>query len=257
MAKSLADLEDILSKKDGTVAFIHNVEGAHSLDGKLDNLDKLFNRGVAYLTLAHFYPSEVAHPVFPFPEYAKAIGGFKRRRDLTKGLELPFGRQVVERMIKIGMLIDITHCTPQARDDVYAIVDEAEEKPPVIASHIGVFENNPNPYNLKDKEIEWIAGTGGVIGVIFMNYWLAPYERKQGIDYIIQTIKHLVDIAGPKHVALGSDFDGFTDPPDDIKDISKLKFLTQRMVAENFPESQILDILGGNILRVLRQGWKR
>ena len=255
MATSRAELEDILSKKDGTVAIIHNVEGAHSLDGDLNNLDTLFNRGVAYLTLAHFYPNEAVHPVFPFPEYAKALGGFRRRRDLTKGLKKPFGRQVVERMIEIEMLIDIAHCTPQARKDVYEIVDKSDKKPPVIASHIGAFEINPNPYNLKDWEIEWIAGKGGVIGVIFMNYWLVPHERKQGIDYIVQTIRHLVDIAGSKHVALGSDFDGFTDPPDDIKDISKLKFLTQRLVAEDFTESQILDILGGNVLRVLRQGW--
>ena len=255
MATSRAELEDILSKKDGTVAIIHNVEGAHSLDGDLNNLDTLFNRGVAYLTLAHFYPNEAVHPVFPFPEYAKALGDFRRRRDLTKGLKKPFGRQVVERMIEIEMLIDIAHCTPQARKDVYEIVDKSDKKPPVIASHIGAFEINPNPYNLKDWEIEWIAGKGGVIGVIFMNYWLVPHERKQGIDYIVQTIRHLVDIAGSKHVALGSDFDGFTDPPDDIKDISKLKFLTQRLVAEDFTESQILDILGGNVLRVLRQGW--
>jgi len=255
MATSRAELEDILSKKDGTVAIIHNVEGAHSLDGDLNNLDTLFNRGVAYLTLAHFYPNEAVHPVFPFPEYAKALGGFRRRRDLTKGLKKPFGQQVVERMIEIEMLIDIAHCTPQARKDVYEIVDKSDKKPPVIASHIGAFEINPNPYNLKDWEIEWIAGKGGVIGVIFMNYWLVPHERKQGIDYIVQTIRHLVDIAGSKHVALGSDFDGFTDPPDDIKDISKLKFLTQRLVAEDFTESQILDILGGNVLRVLRQGW--
>jgi len=254
MATSRAELEDILSQKDGTVAIIHNVEGAHSLDGDLNNLDTLFNRGVAYLTLAHFYPNEAVHPVFPFPEYAKALGGFRRRRDLTKGITT-FGRQVVKRMIEIGMLIDITHCTPQARKDVYAIIDESGEKPPVIASHIGAFEINPNPYNLRDWEIEWIGGTGGVIGIIFMNYWLVPHERKQGIDYIVQTIRHLVDIAGSKHVALGSDFDGFTDPPDDIKDISKLKFLTQRLVAEDFTESQILDILGGNVLRVLRQGW--
>jgi len=254
MATSRAELEDILSQKDGTVAIIHNVEGAHSLDGDLNNLDTLFNRGVAYLTLAHFYPNEAVHPVFPFPEYAKALGGFRRRRDLTKGITT-FGRQVVKRMIEIGMLIDITHCTPQARKDVYAIVDESGEKPPVIASHIGAFEINPNPYNLRDWEIEWFGGTGGVIGIIFMNYWLVTHERKQGIDYIVQTIRHLVDIAGSKNVALGSDFDGFTDPPDDIKDISKLKFLTQRLVAEDFTESQILDILGGNVLRVLRQGW--
>ncbi len=254
VARSLEELEKCLSQDEKPLIIVHNVEGAHSLDGKIDNLDTLFHHGVAYMTLAHFYPNEVVHPVFPFPEYTKILGGFRRRRDITQGLTY-FGRQVVERMINIGMLIDITHCTPQARKDVYEIVEKSQKRPPVIASHIGAFEINPNPYNLKDWEIEWIAGKGGVIGVIFMNYWLAPHERKQGIDYIVQTINHIIRIAGEDYVALGSDFDGFTDPPDDLKDISKLKYLTQRLVAEDFSRDQIFKILGENALRVLRQGW--
>jgi microsomal dipeptidase-like Zn-dependent dipeptidase len=256
VAQSLEELEDILSLDDRPLIVIHNVEGAHSLDGNLDNLDALFQRGVAYMTLAHFYPNAVVHPVFPFPEYAKTLGGFRRGRDLTLGLT-EFGRQVVERMIEIGMLIDIAHCTPRARKEIYEIVEDSDKRPPVIASHIGVFEINPNPYNLKDREIEWIASTGGVIGVIFMNYWLTPHDRKQGMDYIVETIRHIAEVGGIETVALGSDFDGFTDPPDDIKDMSELKVLTQRLVAEDFTYEHITKILGGNVLRVLRQGWGR
>ncbi len=253
MARSVSELEAVLEHEDKPIAIIHSVEGAHSLDGSLENLVKLFDRGVAYLTLAHFYSNIVVHPVFPFPEYAKKFVGFRRRRDLTKGLT-SFGQQVVQRMVELGMLIDITHCTPQARKEIYDIVGRDA---PLIASHIGAFEINPNPYNLQDWEIRKIARTGGVVGVIFMNYWLAPHERKRGIDYILQTIKHLVDKGGVNHVALGSDLDGFTDPPDDIKDASKMSYLTQRLVAEDFTKNHIYKILGENVLRVLRKGWKK
>jgi membrane dipeptidase len=66
-----------------------------------------------------------------------------------------------------------------------------------------------------------------------------------------------VDKGGINHVALGSDFDGFTDPPDDLKDASEMSYLTQRLVAEDFAKNHIFKILGENVQRVLRRGWKK
>lgn len=252
IAHSVHELNEILSQSDGgPIAFVHSVEGAHSLDKNADHLDDLFERGVAYLTLAHFYKNGVAPPVYPFPEYAQKLGCFQKRRDLTLGLT-SLGKDVVEKMIEKGMIIDIAHCTPKARKQVYEMVGN---QTPIIASHIGVYGLNPNPYNLRDWEIRKIADTGGAVGVIFMNYWLVPYERVRGIDYISQTIRHLLDIAGDHHVAIGSDFDGFTDPPDDLKDASQMPYLTQRLVSDGLSREQIIKILGGNALRVLLEGW--
>ena len=254
MALSLEQLNDILSRPEPRpTAFIHTVEGAHSLEDDLKNLDILFQRGVAYLTLAHFYWNEVTEPVFPFPEYTRIVGGFRIRRDLTKGLE-PFGHKVVQRMLELGMLIDITHCTPETRRDVYKIVGD---QTPLLASHVGVYDINPNPYNLQEWELKKIAETGGVIGIIFMNYWLVPHERAQGIDFIFETIRYLIQKVGVEHIALGSDFDGFTDPPDDLPDAAHLPYLTQRLLAEGLSRGDIDKILGENALRVLQQGWKR
>jgi membrane dipeptidase len=252
MALSVQELDEIINQGgDGPVAVVHNVEGAHCLDGKIDHLEALYHRGVAYMTLAHFYPNEAASPVYPFPEYIGKIGKVQERRDLTIGLT-KFGREVVERMIDLGMIIDITHCTPIIRKQIYEIVDR---RAPIIASHIGVYDINPNPYNLQDWEIKEIADSGGIIGVIFMNYWLAPYERKRGIDFIIATLRHLIQVAGDDHIALGSDFDGFTDPPDDLMDASQFPYLTQRLVAEGFSKDLIFKILGENALRLIREGW--
>ena len=252
MVFSVRELDDILSQGDDRpIAVIHNVEGAHSLDGNLDNLQRLFDRGVAYLTLAHFYENEAVHPCFPYPESVQKLGCFKDGRDLTLGLK-EFGEQVVEKMVELGMILDVAHCTPPARKRIYDIVGT---RLPIIASHVGAYEVNPSPYNLQDWEIKKIANTGGVVGVIFMNYWLMPHETKRGLNFIARTINHLVNIGGIEHVAIGSDFDGFTDPPDDLKDASELPRLTQRLIAEGYDKEQIARIWGGNGLRVLGEGW--
>jgi membrane dipeptidase len=72
---------------------------------------------------------------------------------------------------------------------------------------------------------------------------------------IARTINHCVNVAGIEHVGVGTDFDGFTDPPDDLKDASELEQLTQRLIAEGYTEDQIGRIWGDSALRVLREGW--
>lgn len=252
MVRSVKELDDLLGQ-DGArpIAVINNVEGAHSLDGNLQNVQRLFDRGVAYLTLAHFYANEAVNPCFPYPESVQTLGCFQGDRNLALGLEA-FGVEVIERMIELGMILDIVHCTPVARKRIYDIVGT---RLPIIASHVGAYEVNPSPYNLKDWEIRRIADTGGLAGVIFMNYWLMPHETRRGLNFIVRTLEHFIKVGGIDHVAVGSDFDGFTDPPDDLKDASEFPKLTQRLIAEGWSKEEIGKILGGNILRVLRDGW--
>ena len=253
-AHSAGELAEMLAKGgDRPVAMVHCVEGAHCLDGKLENLDALFQRGVAYLTLAHFFENELVHPCYPWPETIQKFGCFRGERNVWLGLK-PFGEQVVERMVELGMLIDVSHCTPPARARIYDIVGN---RAPILATHVGVHEINPDPYNLKDWEIRRIAEGGGLVGVIFMNYWLMPRESHRGLNFILRTIDHIVNVAGIDHVGLGSDFDGFTDPPDDLKDASQLPRLTQRLLVAGYRAEDIQKILGGNALRVLMAGWKK
>jgi microsomal dipeptidase-like Zn-dependent dipeptidase len=252
MISSVRELDELLSQGDERpIGVIHCVEGSHCLDGNLDNLERLFDRGVAYMTLAHFYENESVYPCFPFPESVQILGCFQGDRNVALGLK-PFGEQVVEKMIELGMILDIAHCTPPARERIYDIVGN---RVPLIASHVGAYEINPSPYNLKDWEIKKIADTGGVVGVIFMNYWLMPHETNRGLNFIARTLAHFVQAGGIDHVGIGTDFDGFTDPPDDLSDASELPKLTQRLLAEGYSVEQLQKIWGGNALRVLRQAW--
>lgn len=274
---------------DNEVALIHSVEGAHSLQGdcwdkvlKPDlvpstvmqseifmNLDDLAKRGVAYLTLAHFYPNCcVSSPCFPYPGYSFTFikkAGLFDKWDHTKGLS-KLGEEVVEKMIDLGMIVDITHLTPVARKRVYEIVDTtfARQDHAVIASHVGAHSINPDPYCLHDWELKWLADHECVAGVIFMNYWLSPVDTPLGIKYLIETIKHMAKVGSWRVVSLGTDFDGFTDPPDEIKDMSELPRLTRELASLHFDalnksrlftDQQIKDMLGGNALRVLTNGW--
>jgi membrane dipeptidase len=177
-------------------------------------------------------------------------------RDLTKGLT-DLGKKVVEKMVALGMLIDLSHCTPPARRQIYDIIDASGKRVPLLASHVGAYEINPTPYNLADWEIQRIARDGGVIGVIFMPYWLMPAESGQGINYISRHIQHLVQVGGEDVVGIGTDFDGFTTPPDDLDNAAQLPRLTQRLIVDGHSEERIKKILGGNSLRMIREGWGR
>lgn len=251
VVRSRQELETALAE--GKLAILHTLEGAHSLGGSVLNARAFFERGVCLLTLAHFYANEFVHPVEAIPPDQKIPGCFEEPKDLTKGLT-PLGEELVEACVDMGMLVDLTHCTPPARQRVFEIV---RRRRPLLFTHVGVASLNPQPMNPTDAEIRQIADTGGVVGIILMNYWLTPVKIKQGLHYVVETARRIRDQGGIETVALGTDFDGFTDPPDDVKDMADLPNITEALLRGGFSEADIQLILGGNALRVLRQGWGR
>ncbi len=266
LVKSVSELDAILSQPAASrpIAVLHAIEGAHSLgmeeaseDDILRHLETFYQRGVAYITLAHFYPNRVVNPCFPFPEdFANLSVTRDIWRDLTLGLT-DLGWRVVERMMDLGMLIDLAHCTPVARKQLFDLADRRGQRVPFLATHVGAYAINPSPYNLQDWEIRRIARDGGIVGVIFMPYWLFPHGAGHGVDYIAQTLRHFIDVAGEDHVGVGTDFDGFTTPPTDLTDTSEMPRLTQRLLVEGYSTDSIKKLLGGNALRVVREGWGR
>ncbi len=264
LARSVTELNAILNQPidQRRIAVVNAIEGAHSLGGPDDteadifrNLDTLYQRGVAYITLAHFYPNRVVNPCYPFPEdFANLSSNPNIWRDLTLGLT-ELGQRVVERMIELGIIIDLSHSTPVARKQIFDIAEASGKKVPLVATHIGAYEYNPSPYNLREWEVKRIARDGGMVGVIFMPYWLTPHGHGQGLNDIARTIEYFINSIGEDAVGLGTDFDGFTTPPEDLKDASEMPRLTQRLLVDGYSERTVCKILGGNALRVLRDGW--
>lgn len=237
---------------DGVIAVVHAVEGGHSLGGQPDGIAMLAERGVAMLTLAHFYPNEVASPVHGIPPSMRRFGCFKTAKDLSAGLG-PIGPQVVEEMVRRRMLIDLTHCTPKARAQVYDIVGRRR---PLVFSHVGVQPLADDPMSPTAAEIRTVAAGGGVIGVILINEWLGARPHGDGLDHVVATVREIAAVGGFDTVAIGSDLDGFTDPPDDLPDISRLPRLTEALDLAGLSSGEIEKVLGRNWERVLRDGWR-
>jgi len=269
------------SIRDGAISIVHSVEGAHSLQGEIagkiytgdldlqnsievenevmENLDALYNRGVAYLGLAHFYPNRCVYPVFPYPEYGSSHLDWRNitgEWDETKGLT-KLGEKVVEKMLELGMLIDISHCTYKARKRIYDIVSSHRKTQCLLSSHTGAFEVNRLSYNLQDWELKWMSDNGCVVGVIFMNYWISSVDSGLGLKYIEQTLNHILNVCGGDTPAIGTDFDGFTDPPDELIDASEMPRLTCYLKGLGYTDETVEKFLGKNAMRLLMNGWKK
>jgi microsomal dipeptidase-like Zn-dependent dipeptidase len=141
-----------------------------------------------------------------------------------------------------GMLIDLAHTSAASITDVLAIA----RHPPVV-SHTGVRGTCDNARNLSDDQIRAIARAGGVIGIGFWETAVCGLTP----THVAAAIRHVVGLVGDAHVALGSDFDGAVTTGFDA---SQLAGVTQALVDAGLGDDAIRRILGGNALRVLRQG---
>jgi len=211
---------------DRPVGAMLTIEGLHDLEGKAENLDKLYAAGYRMASLTHFFDNQLAGSM-----HGEVKGG------LT-----PFGRQIVRAMEAKGMIVDIAHCSHKCVADVLAMA-----RRPVVSSHGGVQATCKVNRNLTDDEIRGVARTGGVIGI---GYWDAAVCDLSPRS-IARAIRHVRDLVGVQYVALGSDFDGSTTTRFDA---SQLVQVTQALLDEGFTPDEIRAVMGGNALRVLRAG---
>ena len=207
------------------VAAILAIEGLHALDGKLENVDVLFNDGFRMMGLTHFFDNEVA---------ASAHG-------VTHGGLTPLGRQVVQRMEAKGILVDLAHSSTQVIQEVLAMATR-----PVVVSHTGVAATCPGPRNLTDDQLRAIAANGGLVGI---GYWDGAICEPT-LPNIVKAIRHAVEVAGVSHVALGSDFDGATKTPFDTRGVGAI---TDALLASGMSQDDVAGVMGENARRFLLQ----
>lgn len=200
-----------------TAGFL-GVEGMHVLEGKLTNVDAMFDAGVRMMAPVHFFDNELggsAHGV--------------SKEGLTK-----FGSEVIKKMEEKKMIVDLSHSSPKLIDDILELA-----RRPIIVSHTGVKGTCDNVRNLSDKHLEGIAATGGLIGIAFFE----PAVCGTDAMATAKAIRYTVDLIGIDHVALGSDFDGaFT-----IHfDVTGMPMLVDALLTQGFSETEISQIMGGN-----------
>ncbi|OUS35307.1 peptidase M19 [Rhodobacterales bacterium 56_14_T64] len=222
-----ADLDALMALKlagEPVVGGLLGIEGAHPLEGDLDNLQGLQDAGYRMIELQHFFDNE--------------LGG-SLHGDANSGLT-DFGREVVQAVVDRGLILDVAHSSHQVVRDVLAMTDI-----PLVVSHSGIYKNCQVKRNIPDELMQQIAATGGVIGI---GYW-ADVTCDDSPAGVAKAIKSAIDVVGEDAVSLGSDFDGSVTTSFDT---SELAALTQAMLDVGLTETQIRKVAGNNMLRVLR-----
>lgn len=228
LIKSKSDLESYIArrqKEQGITAGFLGIEGAQVLEGKAENVDAMFDAGFRMMAPTHFFDNE--------------IGG--SAHGLKKGGLTAVGKEVIKRMEAKNMLVDIAHASPATINDVLAMATR-----PVMVSHTGVKGTCNNTRNLSDDQLQRIAKTGGVIGIGYWDTAVCGTDAKA----IAKAMRYAVTVAGIDHIGLGSDFDGAVTVPFDTTGLVEI---TDALLGEGFSEEDIKKIMGGNVLRVLRE----
>ncbi len=218
----------------GQVAAIAAVEGGHALGGEPAYLDRLYSLGVRILTVTWCNSNELAD------------GGWDQHQP-HNGLSA-LGREAVRRMNRLGIIVDVSHCSEKAFFDILAATTK-----PVIASHSGAaaIHQPQSRRNLSDEQLRHLAANRGVVGAVFVPAFLGPAEgARADISDVVRHIDHIVQLIGPDHVAIGSDFDGYSGNLNGLEDCTRLPDLLRALGKLGYPEAAIAGIAGGNFLRV-------
>ena len=222
-----SDLEEVLARRaagEKIVGGILGIEGAHPLEGKIENLDRLVDAGYRLIALQHFFDNE--------------LGGTLHSHE-NNGLT-DFGREVVAEVAKRGLVLDVAHSGTKVVEQVLDMTDI-----PLVLSHSGIKSNCKTRRNIPDDLMKRIAATGGVIG---MGYW-AEVTCDDSPDGVAKSIKAAIGVVGEDAVSLGSDFDGAVHT---TFDTSELAAITDALLRAGVSEAQIRKVMGENMLRVLR-----
>ena len=268
LALTADDVERTFKK--GKIASLVGVEGGHSIDNSLGALRMFYQLGARYMTLTHSRNVPWADSCSDEP----VLGGLS-----------PFGEQVVREMNWLGMLVDLSHTSPETMADAIR-VSEA----PVIFSHSAARALNDVPRNVPDEVLKMLPKNGGIVMVTFVPGFLSPKvtdwtstqaseESRLKLQFpndenAVKTgmaawtaahpapratiqdaadhIDHIRSLAGVDHIGLGGDFDGITAVVQGLEDVSAYPALTAELLRRGYRDDDVLKITGQNILRVMK-----
>jgi membrane dipeptidase len=272
LALTADDVERIFKK--GKIASLIGMEGGHSIDNSLAALRMFHRLGARYMTITHSKNVPWADSATDTPK----LGGLS-----------PFGEEVIREMNWLGMLVDLSHVSPDTMKDAIAV-----SAAPVIFSHSSARALNDVPRNVPDDVLRLLPKSGGVVMVTFVPGFLSPKvaawsklqtdetarlqqqfpsdeaARKAGLEAWTKAnpapratvadaadhVDHIRKVAGIDHIGLGGDFDGITSVPEGLEDVSKYPMLTAELLRRGYKDDDIKKILGLNVLRVMRAAEK-
>lgn len=255
----------------GKIASMIGMEGGHAIENSIAKLRRLFDMGARYMTLTHSDSLD----------WADACSDAPKAHGLSE-----FGREVVREMNRMGMLVDISHVSPET---MQAAMDTSTA--PVIFSHSSARGVAEHVRNVPDEILKQLPADGGVVMVNFFSGFIVPestvntrnmFERRRALQakygddkdairkemdayelknpvfpgsvhHVADHIDYIVKVAGIDHVGIGSDFDGIGTVPKQLEDVSMYPVLTQVLLDRGYKEADIHKIMSGNIMRVMKQ----
>ena len=270
LATTAADIRRIVKAQ--KIAVFLTIEGGHTIDDDLRVLRMYYQLGMRSMTLTHSRNNNWADSATDKPVH----------NGLTD-----FGKEVVQEMNRLGMLVDVSHVSDKTFFDTLAVTTK-----PVIVSHSSMRALSDVPRNVSDEMLWALAKNGGVVGINFGEGFVNPNDA-EALESAIKTettaplltgralddyaaedvrtlfgrrvkvaatvedvanhIDHAVRVAGIDHVGIGSDFDGVSGPPNGLDDVSKMPALIEVLLERGYTERDVKKILGENYLRVIRE----
>ncbi|MFH2109972.1 MAG: dipeptidase [Candidatus Bathyarchaeota archaeon] len=222
--------EIVQAKRAGKVAAMLSIEGADVLEGSVDVLRVFHRLGVRMVGLVHSIRNELAD-------------GVADRR--TGGGLSELGAQAVDELNRLGMIVDVSHLNDEGFRDALELSSD-----PVVASHSNARAVCDHPRNMTDDMISALAEKGGVMGMNFAPGFV--HSKRATLAGVVDHIDHIVELVGPGHVGLGSDFDGIPSTPEGLEDVTRMPGLTAELVKRGYGEDDVRNILGGNHLRLIK-----
>lgn len=267
IATTADDIERI--HREGRIASLIGMEGGYSIDDSLGLLREFYDSGARYMTLTHSKTTNWADSATDAPKW----GGLS-----------PFGEDVVREMNRLGMMVDLSHVSPDTMVDAMRVSDA-----PVIFSHSSARAVTDHPRNVPDSVLREMAADGGIVMVTFVpgfvsgaqTEWIAGIQAEAArlgvdpgaatpdprlvawaeahprpratMDDVLAHIQHVRDVAGIDHIGLGGDFDGVDSLPDNVDGVDAYPRILAALMARGWTEADIRKLAGENLLRVMRQ----
>jgi membrane dipeptidase len=253
----------------GRIASLIGLEGGHGIENSLGVLRACHALGARYLTLTHNVTTD----------WADAALGARRHGGLTA-----FGRDVVREMNRLGMLVDLSHTSPETMSAALDVT-----RAPVVFTHAGARAVVDHPRNVPDEILRRVRENGGIVMVTFVPPFVsavaAAFEQRREAEeqrlsmtvadaaerrralvaweadnprpratlaQVADHIQHVRDVAGADHVGIGSDLDGIDQVPIGLEDVSKFPDLLAELARRGWSDQDLAKLAGGNVLRVLR-----
>ena len=244
LVKNYADFERNL--REGKISVLMSVEDGCIVEGSIDKLRDIYNRGVRMIGLNHNYKNEICSP--NYGKYNENGRPDYRTPDNLNGLT-PFGFEMVKEMNKLGMVVDVSHSSDKGFYDVIEISDK-----PIMCSHSNARSVCSHVRNLSDDMLKKLADNGGVTGINFAAAFMDNDVElgNRTLECSLRHIEYIKNLIGVDHIALGSDFDGIQ-PTIDFKDVTYFKQIPEALDRLGYSDEDIEKICYKNALRVFKE----